>query len=67
MTDILSTRQRQIITLMSRGYTRKEIAERMQISIFTLDEYCKTIREKLNVTTMFEALTILIEDKVRME
>lgn len=46
---LLTARQREILTLLSEGYLKKEIAERLALSYATVDEHVAHIYERLGV------------------
>lgn len=50
-TQPLSPRERQVIELMAEGLTNKEIAVRLELSVYTVMEYVGVIYEKLHVNT----------------
>lgn len=47
--DRLSQREFEVFCLTGRGYVPKRIAERMQVSVKTVETYRERIREKLNL------------------
>lgn len=47
--DKLSTRQREILMMIAQGYTDRQIAEKLYISIKTVESHKARIKEKLNV------------------
>ncbi len=47
--DVLTSREKQVLTLTAEGYTNHEIAERLVISPKTVDTYRQRIMEKLNL------------------
>jgi DNA-binding NarL/FixJ family response regulator len=47
--DQLTSRQREILQLIAEGNSRKEIAEKMNISVKTFDTYRSQIMEKLDI------------------
>jgi DNA-binding NarL/FixJ family response regulator len=51
----LSTKEHQILILSSQGYTSKEIAEKMAISLNTIKFHKQNILVKLNVQNISEA------------
>ena len=53
----LSTREIEVLTLIVRGLTNKEIADRLCISTTTVISHRKNIMEKLNVRSV-SGLTI---------
>jgi DNA-binding NarL/FixJ family response regulator len=52
----LSTREIEVLSLLSRGLSNKEIADQMRLSIETVRSYLKTIYEKLHVHCRTEAV-----------
>jgi DNA-binding NarL/FixJ family response regulator len=52
----LSTREVEVLGLLSRGLSNKEIADQMQLSVETVRSYLKTIYEKLHVRCRTEAV-----------
>lgn len=53
--DGLSDRQREVLDLLARGATNKEIAESLGISFHTVGEHVKKIYERLHVRSRSEA------------
>jgi DNA-binding NarL/FixJ family response regulator len=54
--DKLSDREREIVTLLAKGYQYKEIAEQLSISPLTVRSHLRRIYEKLQVRTRTEAV-----------
>jgi DNA-binding NarL/FixJ family response regulator len=52
----LSTREVEVLGLLSRGLLNKEIADQMRLSVETVRSYLKTIYEKLHVRCRTEAV-----------
>lgn len=52
----LSTREIEVLNLLSRGLSNKEIADEMRLSFETVRSYLKTIYEKLHVRCRTEAV-----------
>jgi DNA-binding NarL/FixJ family response regulator len=52
----LSTREVEVLGLLSRGLSNKEIADQLRLSIETVRSYLKTIYEKLHVRCRTEAV-----------
>jgi len=55
-TDLLTTREKEILVLISEGGISKEIAVRLNISINTVNRHRQNILEKLNVNNSIEAV-----------
>lgn len=52
----LSTREEEVLTLLSKGYSNKEIADQLNLSFETVRSYLKLIYKKLHVRTRTEAV-----------
>ncbi len=52
--DLLTQREKEILSLTANGLTSKEIAERLDISARTVEAHRGNVREKLGITTMSE-------------
>jgi DNA-binding NarL/FixJ family response regulator len=57
-TNDLSPREREVIELLARGYLYKEIAEKLTISVPTVNTYIRRIYEKLHVRSRAQAVAI---------
>lgn len=51
-------------SLYSQGYTQEEIAEKLKISVSSIEKYMKKTREILNAKNNQHALTILIKNGI---
>ncbi len=51
----LTTRERDVLTLLAKGYTVKDVAAMLEISFYTAAGYAKTVYRKLNVSSRAEA------------
>ncbi|MBV9268555.1 MAG: response regulator transcription factor [Acidobacteriaceae bacterium] len=47
--DLLSNREREVLQLIAEGRTNKEIANRLNLSVYTVDSHRGKIMEKLNL------------------
>ena len=54
--ELLTTREEEILDLLSQGYVSKEIASRLSISSETVKSHLKHIYDKLHVRTRTEAV-----------
>jgi DNA-binding NarL/FixJ family response regulator len=52
----LSTRELAVLQMMAQGFLFKEIADALQISVHTVDTYCRRIYEKLQVRSRAQAV-----------
>ena len=53
---LLTPREREILALAKEGMFSKEISEKLNISIHTVNRHCQNILEKLQVDNMIEAI-----------
>ena len=52
--DQLTTRERDVLRLIARGYTYKEIARRLEISAKTVETHVSSVLRKLQLSTRHE-------------
>jgi DNA-binding NarL/FixJ family response regulator len=57
-TNDLSPREREVIELLACGYLYKEIAEKLEISVPTVNTYIRRIYEKLHVRSRAQAVAV---------
>ena len=55
-TETLSPREREILDLLARGYTNKEIADLLSIAFQTVHTHVRNIYSKLHVRSRTEAV-----------
>jgi DNA-binding NarL/FixJ family response regulator len=55
-TEDLSPREQEVLELLARGYLYKEIAERLNISVPTVNTYVRRMYEKLHVRSRAQAV-----------
>jgi len=53
----LSAREKEVLRLIAKGYSRPEVAKLLEISLNTVSGYTKVIYQKLNITSRVEAVT----------
>jgi DNA-binding NarL/FixJ family response regulator len=58
----LSEREREILQLMTTGLIKKEIADRLTLSVHTVDTYLRRIYEKLEVNTRTGAVAKALKE-----
>lgn len=61
MTAGLSPREREVLELVAKGLTNKEVAKTLQISQFTVRNHLNHITEKLEVSDRTEAIFVAIQ------
>jgi DNA-binding NarL/FixJ family response regulator len=62
MTAGLSHRERQVLELVAKGLTNKEVANTLQISQFTVRNHMNHVTQKLDVSDRTEAIFIAIQN-----
>lgn len=58
----LSTQQQAVLELMAHRFTKKQIADRLELSRFTVDHYVRFIYQKLHVNCQTAAVSLAIRD-----
>jgi two-component system response regulator NreC len=59
--DILTPREREVLTLIAEGYTNRQIAKKLVISVKTVDRHRENIMGKLNLHNRIELVKYAIE------
>jgi DNA-binding NarL/FixJ family response regulator len=52
--DLLTTREREVLRLIARGYTYKELARRLEISVKTVETHVSAVLRKLQLSSRHE-------------
>jgi DNA-binding NarL/FixJ family response regulator len=52
--DQITPREREVLRLLARGYTYKEIARRLQVSIKTIETHVSSVLRKLQLSSRHE-------------
>lgn len=52
--DLLSPREREVMQLIARGYTYKEVARRLHISVKTVESHASAVLRKLQLSSRHE-------------
>lgn len=60
-TDDLSSREREILRLLARGFAYKEMADTLGISIGTINTHIRRIYQKLHVSSRGEAVALFAQ------
>lgn len=58
--DLLTARERQIVQLAAEGYKNREIAERLNISLKTVETHRANVMQKLNISDRVELVRYAI-------
>lgn len=59
---VLSTRERKVLALIAEGKSRKEIAEKLRISVSTVQSHRDNIKKKLSIKRSAELIKYAIEE-----
>src|SRR6201996_8743228 len=59
--DLLSAREREVLQLIAEGKTNKEIATKLNLSVYTIDSHRGKIMEKLNLHSTGELVRFAIK------
>ena len=54
--DVLADREREVLSLLSKGFLYKEIADQLGISTHTVNSHIRRIYEKLHVRSRAQAV-----------
>lgn len=60
--DLLSTREREVLQLISEGRTNKDIAQLLSLSVHTVDSHRSRLMEKLNLNSTGELVRFAIRN-----
>ncbi len=60
----LGPRERAVLELYVQGFTNKEVAEKLAISVHTVDSYNKSLYEKLHVNTRSGAVAKALKERL---
>jgi two-component system, NarL family, response regulator NreC len=59
-TDLLSSREREVLQLIAEGKTNKEIATRLNLSVYTVDSHRGKVMDKLNLHSTGELVRFAV-------
>jgi DNA-binding NarL/FixJ family response regulator len=57
----LTTREREVLTLLARGYTGEEIARELQVSAETVRAHVRNAVTKLHARTRLQAVVLALQ------
>ncbi len=60
----LGPREREVLELYVRGLTNKEVAQKLSLSVHTVDSYNKSLYEKLHVNTRSGAVAKALKERL---
>jgi RNA polymerase sigma factor (sigma-70 family) len=60
--DLLTAREREVLQLLAEGRTNKEIASRLDLSVYTVDGHRARIMEKLNLHSIGELVLFAVRN-----
>jgi DNA-binding NarL/FixJ family response regulator len=60
--DLLTSREREVLQLIAEGQTNKEIATRLNLSVYTVEAHRGRIMEKLNLHSTGELVRFAIRN-----
>ncbi|HEU0170172.1 MAG TPA: response regulator transcription factor, partial [Acidimicrobiales bacterium] len=52
--DQITPREREVLRLLARGYTYKEIARRLEVSVKTVETHASSVLRKLQLSSRYE-------------
>ena len=58
MVKPLTDREKEVLLLIRQGFLSKEIADKLQVSIYTVNNHRKSILAKLQVDNAIEAINL---------
>jgi two-component system response regulator NreC len=59
--DTLSEREREVLVLVAQGHTNQQIADRLSLSVKTIESYRSRLMNKLGLTNRAELTTFVLE------
>jgi len=62
--DLLTAREREILHLLAEGKSNKQIAELLNLSVFTVETHRRNLQEKLNLHTFAELILYAVRKGV---
>lgn len=60
--NLLSPREKEVLKLIARGASRKQIARELEIAVYTANDHVKAIYKKLKVNSRVEATRIALDN-----
>jgi DNA-binding NarL/FixJ family response regulator len=60
----LTSREKNVLELLVKGHTKKEVANRLEISYHTVDKHVRSIYDKLHVHSLSAAVAKAVKEKL---
>lgn len=60
----LTTKEKEVLKFLSEGYSYKMVADKLDVTYFTVNAHVKKIYEKLHVHSLGEAISLAIKNKI---
>ena len=60
--DLLTSREREVLQMIAEGQTNKEIAGKLNLSVYTVDAHRGKIMEKLNLHSSGELVRFAVRN-----
>ena len=64
LSQVLTAREKEVLTLLTEGLSYKMVASRLEITYNTVNAHIKKIYEKLSVNSLGEAISIAIKNRI---
>jgi DNA-binding NarL/FixJ family response regulator len=62
--ETLSSREQEVLTLLAEGFSNKQIAQHLYLSVRTVGNHLSSVYNKLNVHTRTEATLIAVQNSL---
>jgi DNA-binding NarL/FixJ family response regulator len=64
LSEVLTSREKEVLTLLTEGLSYKMVASRLEITYNTVNAHIKKIYEKLSVNSLGEAISMAIKNRI---
>jgi len=61
VSESLAPREREVVSLVAKGYTNKEIAKRLSLSVRTVERQCSSVMNKLGLQNRAELIAYAVQ------
>lgn len=62
--EVLTQREREVLTLLTHGLTNRQISEQLEVSRFTVKNHVSKLLDKLGATSRTEAATLALQNQL---